>query len=324
MALCATAVFGASLSTLVSTPRLYGDAFQVRFSPSSNQPLPASLLSQLKADPAIDGITEGVGSEITINNVSVAGAIALTPINGPVLLSTVDGHAPTRSGEIGLGSTTMRQVGAHLGSVIPVTVQLSTGGSRTAAFRVVSRVSFPADFGNGGLGTGAVFSTRGYLDTVCQPGPAQASCKVAVGQSLPVNILARAVPGLRGHVAIVHYARLYASVAQYPVVPTSLVNFGQAVNFPFIFGVALVVFGVATLAHLLVASVARRRREVGLLKALGFVNGQIGAAVCWQATTVALVGIVVGIPLGVVVGREVWRAFASNLGSFPSPRCRWG
>ena len=46
-------------------------------------------------------------------------------------------------------------------------------------------------------------------------------------------------------------------------------------------------------------------------------NGQVGAAVCWQATTVALVGIVVGVPLGVAVGQVVWRAFATNLGAVP-------
>ncbi len=79
----------------------------------------------------------------------------------------------------------------------------------------------------------------------------------------------------------------------------------------------LTLFGAATLTHLLVVSVARRRQELGLLKALGLVRGQVGAAVCWRATTVALVGIVVGIPLGVAAGQVVWRAFATNLGVVP-------
>ena len=96
-------------------------------------------------------------------------------------------------------------------------------------------------------------------------------------------------------------------------------NFGEAVNFPLILGLVLALFGAATLLHLLVVSVVRRRREMGLLKALGFVNGQIGATVLWQATTVALVGIVVGVPLGIVVGRLVWKAFATNLGAVPVP-----
>jgi ABC-type antimicrobial peptide transport system permease subunit len=79
----------------------------------------------------------------------------------------------------------------------------------------------------------------------------------------------------------------------------------------------MALFGAATLVHLLVVSVARRRREAGLLKALGFVKGQIASAVAWQATTLALVGIVIGTPIGLVLGRLVWRVFASNLGVVP-------
>jgi ABC-type antimicrobial peptide transport system permease subunit len=78
------------------------------------------------------------------------------------------------------------------------------------------------------------------------------------------------------------------------------------------------VFGLATLAHLLVVSVSRRRRETGLLKVLGFVNGQVASAVSWQATTLTLVGIVFGVPLGVVAGRTTWTLFASRLGVLPA------
>ena len=38
-----------------------------------------------------------------------------------------------------------------------------------------------------------------------------------------------------------------------------------------------------------------------------------------MAATVALVGITVGIPLGIVVGRLIWKAFATNLGAVPVP-----
>jgi ABC-type antimicrobial peptide transport system permease subunit len=79
----------------------------------------------------------------------------------------------------------------------------------------------------------------------------------------------------------------------------------------------LAVFGAATLLHLLIVSVSRRRREVGLLKVLGFVNGQVASTVAWQATTLAVAGIVIGVPLGIVVGRAVWLAFANNLGAVP-------
>ena len=79
----------------------------------------------------------------------------------------------------------------------------------------------------------------------------------------------------------------------------------------------LAVVGAATLAHLLVVSVSRRRREIGLLKVLGFVNRQVASAMACQTTTLALIGIIVGVPLGVVVGQATWKAFANNLGAVP-------
>ena len=130
-------------------------------------------------------------------------------------------------------------------------------------------------------------------------------------------MLASVVPGARGQAAINRYFDSYRSITALAITPTSLINFGEAVNFPLIFGAMLAVFGAATLLHLLVVSVSRRRREVGLLKVVGFVNGQVASTVAWQATTLAVVGIVIGVPLGVVVGRAVWQAFANNLGAVP-------
>ena len=75
--------------------------------------------------------------------------------------------------------------------------------------------------------------------------------------------------------------------------------------------------GRAAIAHYASSYVGRRRHETGLLKAIGFVNRQVAAAVFCQATTVALIGIVIGIPLGLVTGRAVWDAFALNIGVVP-------
>ena len=56
---------------------------------------------------------------------------------------------------------------------------------------------------------------------------------------------------------------------------------------------------------------------MGLLKALGFVRRQVALSVYWQTTTVALIGIVIGVPAGIAVGRGVWRVFAHSLGVLP-------
>ena len=37
----------------------------------------------------------------------------------------------------------------------------------------------------------------------------------------------------------------------------------------------------------------------------------------WQAATIAFVALVIGVPLGIVVGRSVWLVFAERLGVVP-------
>jgi len=317
-ALVGTAVFGSSLSHLTSTPALYGDDYQIFFSgfgPAAQQEN-ATVLDALQHDSAISRVMIGAPQEISVRKTEIL-MVALTPIRGPVLISTIDGRFPASDDQIALGTTTMHRLGVHIGSVIPVTVQLPSGGAHTASYRVVARVAIPSDVGSGGLGTGGALTIAGFERNVCPSGPSQASCRRAFGQHLPIAVLASAVPGPEGEAAVAHYLHEYPFAARGPITPTSLVNFGEAVNFPLILGAMLGVFGAATLAHLLVVSVTRRRREIGLLQALGFVRSQLGAAVCWQATTVAAVGIVIGVPLGVIAGVAVWRAFATNLGVVP-------
>jgi putative ABC transport system permease protein len=123
--------------------------------------------------------------------------------------------------------------------------------------------------------------------------------------------------GKAGRATLNRLQHQFAPYVNVMSVPTNLLNFGQAVDFPLLLGVTLALFGAATLAHLLFVSVARRRRQVALLKVLGFVRRQVLAATCWQALTVVAVGLVLGLPAGVGVGEFVWRTFASHLGAVP-------
>ena len=124
-------------------------------------------------------------------------------------------------------------------------------------FRVVSRVPLPVLDGFVGLGDGAVFTIHGYEAAVCPPGDAQDVCRRAVEGTSLGTILTTMVSGPRGRAAVSHLLDADQSVATLPITPTSLVNFGEAVNFPLIFGGILALFGAATLIHLLLVSVSR-------------------------------------------------------------------
>ena len=184
-------------------------------------------------------------------------------------------------------------------------------------FVVTGRVSFPPSFGTGGLGTGAAMTTAGLARAQCPVGSGLAACLAKAAKGTIYHVLVTAAPGPAGDAALAKYTHAYREFVGEQERPLDLVNFGESVNFPLLFGGLLALFGAATMLHLLLVSVARRRTEAGLLKVLGFVRRQVAAVVSWQATAVALVGIVAGVPLGIAAGRVAWRIFATNFGVVP-------
>ena len=92
---------------------------------------------------------------------------------------------------------------------------------------------------------------------------------------------------------------------------TAYANVG---GLPAILGALLGGLALLAVGHALVTAVRRRRRDLALLKTLGFDRAQVRATIAWQATTLATVGLVVGIPAGLIVGRLVWRLVADGLG----------
>ncbi|MGO9583755.1 MAG: FtsX-like permease family protein [Acidimicrobiales bacterium] len=318
-ALVATAVFGASLSNLVSTPALYGMNWQVDLS-SVTYPQIQAVVRDSAGNPAITKITaETVGKFVEVRGITVP-ALIVEVVRGPMAFSLVAGRYPTGEGKIALGATTLAQAGAHIGSRVAVTVFNSTRAARTGLLDVVGIIAFPPEFATGGFGIGAVVSVPTAENLACPRGPNRRACLSALEAKIQAagwELAIGTAPGRAGRAASSKLQRRFASVLTPAAVPQDLANFGQAVNFPALLGATLAIFGAAALAHLLLVSVARRRREVAILKVLGFVRLQVGAAVCWQSATVVLVGVVLGVPIGIGAGRVIWRAFASNLGVVP-------
>ena len=104
-----------------------------------------------------------------------------------------------------------------------------------------------------------------------------------------------------------------------PVKPNDLADLQRVGGVPFVVASLLALLAAATLGHTLVTSVRRRRRDLSILKTLGFVRTQLSRAVAWQASALAVVGVVVGLPLGIAAGRWVWAVFAGRLGVPPRP-----
>ena len=101
--------------------------------------------------------------------------------------------------------------------------------------------------------------------------------------------------------------------------PAEIANYQATGATPGVLASGLAAGAVVALGLTLAASVRRRRRDLALLKTLGFTQRQLAAAVSWQASVAAIVGLVVGVPGGIALGRWLWTLFARAIYTVPEP-----
>jgi ABC-type antimicrobial peptide transport system permease subunit len=109
------------------------------------------------------------------------------------------------------------------------------------------------------------------------------------------------------------------SVYSYPTLPTDVANLDDVRPLPRALAIFLGFLALAAIGHAIATTVLRRRRELGTVRSLGFIAGDVRRIVTAQSATMAAIGLIVGVPLGVVIGRTVWRAVADGLGVVSTP-----
>jgi FtsX-like permease family protein len=100
--------------------------------------------------------------------------------------------------------------------------------------------------------------------------------------------------------------------------PSDIRNYTGVRDTPLLLGAVLALLAVATLIHVLLTSVRRRRPDLAVLKSLGLRPAQVLGTVLWQATALAAAALLVGLPLGVLAGRWAWVLFAGSAGVAPT------
>ena len=105
--------------------------------------------------------------------------------------------------------------------------------------------------------------------------------------------------------------------------PSDVVAYRDVRSTPIALSIVLALLATMTLAHGLISSVRRRRRELAMLKTLGFTRRQVSSTVAWHASTVVAIALLFGIPLGIVAGRWAWSTLATDLGAVIVPVVPW-
>jgi hypothetical protein len=291
----AAVVFAASLQRLVSTPTSYGWTWDAAVEISADEGGGGrgnAKADDLAARADVDGVATLAHGRFRLEGEAVEG-FSLERVEGSEFATVIEGRAPVGRDEVLLGTGPLRRADAEVGS----TIEAQTPEGRRK-LRVVGRGVFPDLEGND-LDDFALLTPAGLAS-------------VANGAE-DTMILLRWAEGVDEEVAGERLARDAVVIA--PDRPTKLDNLAGVDAYPRVLTVFLAVLGVAAVGHVLVTAVRRRRRDLAVLSALGFLRSQVGATVAWQSTTYALVGLLVGIPLGIVLGRWAYVLVIGGLGA---------
>ena len=315
--------FTTNLDRLAETPDRYGWGWTA-VTGFGFDPEPGAVTKRLVADPRTAGVAGGnlVDLEVAGHTVTAATFERLKGTVGPVIL---EGRPPQGGDELVLGTRTLHAAGYSIGDRIPVKIE-----ERAGTMKIVGRAVFPR------LGAGAFTPTDlGEGAALTNTAARKLAGAEAVGgnPSSPVDpndpdalysiYFLRAAAGVSFHqlsssvnrslTGIVDGCPSPACVSG-PQRPGDIIAYRRVRSTTTVLVVLLALMAVATLTHSLVTSVRRRRRDVAVLKTLGFVGRQVSSAARWQGLALSASALLVGIPLGLVSGRVFWSLFADTLG----------
>ena len=307
VALVASLVFGTSLRSLVDRPPLYGWDWDLTVLDESGygEIDVERAAAVLDADREVSGWSGAHFQSIELEGTRVP--VLGLPADAAVTPPLVSGRAVRAPGEIVLGHRTLDVLGKRVGDTV---VMASEEGER--ALRVVGAAVFPTvgpilgaytSLGDGAL---MVYDEIPGWDEV-SAGPKALFVRFAPDADRDAT-QARLEEGLAG------VGRFPGSAQVLPVQrPAQIVHYQSMGGTPALLGGVLVVAAVVSLGLALASGVGRRRRDLSILKSLGFTRRQISETVVWQSSLIVGIGLVVGVPLGVALGRWLWIIFAERL-----------
>jgi hypothetical protein len=255
----------------------------------------------LTAVASVEGVA-GVNdtrSEVADTGNGQLAVLSVDPVGDPLEFVVSEGRLPYADGELTIGPASARSLGVGVGDTIEL-----TGTTGTATVTVVGIGLMPQlahnFYTDGGLVTAGTYDglfdgfrfRAGFIGLA--PGADPISVVPAVQQA------AADVPG--GEIASVSPAQE----------PSQVIELQQVRVLPVFLAGFLALLALGAVGHALATAVRRRRHDLAVLRALGMTRAQSRWVVVTQASMLAVVGALVGLPLGVALGRTIWRYVAET------------
>ena len=294
-------VVGASLNQLPTRPDLWGGGsdlaidFRERESGEPNVAYETALQTL-----AGDGRTAALTGTATFYpelDERELTAFTLDTRRGDPIVTITDGRSPRNPDEIVMGRATMSRYDLQLGDDVALTV-----AGQTESFQLVGQAVFPIGDVTAFDDALAVTSAGGnrFAEFDAGSGTNQILLTWAVGVDQ-----AQA----RGDLENDGYRML-----DRPRLPPAVTNLVQVDQVPSLLAGFFGVLGIASLGYLLGAWSRASGRQFAVLATLGLRQRQLAAVRTWHAVTVAVVGVLIGVPAGIVASKIVWTAIATSAG----------
>ncbi len=302
----ATLVFGTRVDHLLETPKLWGANYDAVVTTGEDTVSDVRTADRLAASPDVAAVAVFDLVDVPVyagERQSRAGAVTLGARRGTIPPVILGGRAPAAPDEVALGDDVL----AHLRVDIGDTVEVDHAGER-AALRVVGRYLQPSE---NDARSGMLLAPQGF--------------ERLEGEDDDSGVLVRFTPDVDTDAALRRLRELDPQVEVTAATddrPSDIDNLDELGALPWALAAFLALLAAIAAVHALVSTTRRRRRDLAVLRVLGFVGGQVRSTLRWQALTVAGVGLAVGVPAGLIAGRRIWSALAEAVGvvddwSFP-------
>jgi hypothetical protein len=306
----AAVTFAACLDHFVDSPDLYGTSWSQMINVDTTSDDVdvdyGPVGEQLAADERVEAYALVHPGQLELDGRSVP-ALALAESRRPLPLTVVEGRTPEGDDEVVLGSSTLDELELEVGDTVAVTGPDGDEGE----LAVVGRGVLPV-----------VASYSGANKTTLAEGAAMTAGGLAAWspEFSPAGIAARFAPGADAEdvVADLRVAPLEFVDVKDAGRPSDVTSLERVRTTPLLLTALVVGLLALTVIHALAAAVRARRRELAVLRTFGFSRPQVVGTVATQAALIALIGLVVGLPLGVAAGRWAWTRVADGRGALVS------
>jgi hypothetical protein len=310
--------FSHGVSDAATHPERFGQTFQlgafVGLNDHDFRPTTSRLLSALHANPDVSGVDDA--RTAVANTPDGKDSVSLwqfTPGAKAIPVVILSGRLPESADEIVLAPQTIDALHTHVGGQIALTGSTK----RLVSLTIVGSGLVPQGphngYADGGWvtphGYDALFDGFKFHIVLVTLTPSARTSDAAARLDAA---LVKADPKLKG-------------TALGPPDPIfEVAELREVRTLPLFLGVFLAVLAVGAVGHALATAVRRRSHDLAVLRALGMTQWQCRWVVVTQATVLAVVGLVFGIPLGLAVGRSLWRVVANYTPiAYVAPTALW-